>query len=46
MTRKLNPKIISLALLILSVLAAGGIAAKVAAPGGFVPEGGGTGGTG
>jgi len=46
MARKLNPKIISLALLILSVLAVGGIAAKVAAPGGFEPEtGGGNGGS-
>ncbi|MHA1187645.1 MAG: hypothetical protein ACTSSK_12380 [Candidatus Heimdallarchaeota archaeon] len=40
MARKLNPKIISLALLILSVLAVGGIAAKVAAPGGFEPDSG------
>ena len=46
MARKLNPKIISLALLILSVLAVGGIAAKVAAPGGFEPETGGTNGSG
>ncbi|MHA1923312.1 MAG: hypothetical protein ACTSVP_09605 [Candidatus Heimdallarchaeota archaeon] len=46
MARKLNPKIISLALLILSVLAVGGIAAKVAAPGGFEPETGGTNGGG
>jgi len=30
----------------LSVLAVGGIAAKVAAPGGFAPDGGGTGGSG
>jgi hypothetical protein len=45
MTKKLSPKIISLALLVISVLAAGGIAAKVAAPGGFEPEtGGGSGG--
>jgi hypothetical protein len=46
MARKLNPKIVSLALLILSVLAAGGIAAKVAAPGAFEPETGSTGGGG
>jgi hypothetical protein len=46
MAKKLNPKIISLALLILSVLAAGGIAAKVAAPGAFEPETGQTGGGG
>ena len=46
MTKKINPKVISLALLILSVLAVGGIAAKVAAPGGFEPEtGGGNGGS-
>ncbi|MHA1367513.1 MAG: hypothetical protein ACTSP5_14025 [Candidatus Heimdallarchaeota archaeon] len=53
MARKLNPKIVSLALLILSVLAVSGIAAKVAAPGGkvaapggFEPETGGTNGGG
>ena len=46
MAKKLSPKIISLALLIISVLAAGGIAAKVAAPGGFKPETGGTNGSG
>ena len=46
MAKKLSPKIISLAFLILSVLAFGGIAAKVAAPGGFLPDGGGTGGGG
>jgi len=46
MAKKLSPKIISLALLVISVLAAGGIAAKVAAPGGFEPEtGGGNGGS-
>jgi len=46
MTKKISPKIVSLALLLLSVLAVGGIAAKVAAPGGFAPDGGGTGGSG
>jgi hypothetical protein len=46
MAKKISPKIVSLALLILSVLAVGGIAAKVAAPGGFTPEGGGTNGGG
>ncbi|MHA1738878.1 MAG: hypothetical protein ACTSXA_05245 [Candidatus Heimdallarchaeota archaeon] len=46
MAKKISPKIISLALLILSVLAVGGIAAKVAAPGGFEPETGGTNGGG
>jgi len=46
MAKKISPKIISLALLIISVLAAGGIAAKVAAPGGFEPATGSTGGGG
>ena len=46
MAKKISPKIISLALLILSVLAVGGIAAKVTAPGGFQAEGGGTNGGG
>ena len=46
MAKKISPKIISLALLILSVLAVGGIAAKVTAPGAFEPEGGGTNGGG
>jgi len=46
MAKKISPKVISLALLILSVLAVGGIAAKVTAPGAFEPETGETGGTG
>lgn len=44
--KKMNPKIISLALIILTVLATGGIAASVKAPSGFGQGDPGTGGGG
>jgi len=44
--KKVNPKIISLALIILAVLATGGIAASVQAPSGFGQGDAGTGGGG